>query len=206
MTDTVLAGLVAGYGVAIPVGAIGALLVSLTARTSMRIGAAAALGVATADLLYAVAAVLGGAALARVIAPFTGTLRWIAAVVLVALAARTAWTAWRAHTAGTAAERQVGALTDPRRAFLALLGLTLLNPATIIYFAALVLGRQAQDEGTLDAFVFVTAAFVASASWQLLLAGSGAVLGRALTSPRARLGTALVSAAVIGGLAITLVA
>jgi arginine exporter protein ArgO len=206
VTDTVLAGLIAGYGVAIPVGAIGALLVSLTARTSMRIGAAAALGVATADLLYAVAAVLGGAALARVIAPFTGTLRWIAAVVLVALAARTAWTAWRTHCAGTAGQRDVGGLTDPLRAFLALLGLTLLNPATIIYFAALVLGRQAKESGTADAMVFVTAAFVASASWQLLLAGSGAVLGRALTGPRARLATAFVAAAVIAALAVTLVA
>lgn len=208
MTDTVLAGLIAGYGVAIPVGAIGALLVSLTARTSMRIGAAAALGVATADLLYAVVAVLGGAAIARFIAPVTGTLRWTAAVVLIALAARTAWTAWRAHTAGTTGQREVDGLHNPPRAFLALLGLTLLNPATIIYFAALVLGRQATggNTGAADAAIFVTAAFVASASWQLLLAGSGAVLGRVLTSPRARLGTALVSAAVIGALAVHLVA
>ncbi|GFJ92910.1 hypothetical protein Prum_065520 [Phytohabitans rumicis] len=57
-------GVIAGYGVAIPVGAIAILIMGLAARTSFRVGAAAALGVATADGLYAVIAVAGGAALA----------------------------------------------------------------------------------------------------------------------------------------------
>lgn len=46
-TEAFLAGLLAGYGVAIPVGAIVILIISLAARTSLRVGAAAALGVAT---------------------------------------------------------------------------------------------------------------------------------------------------------------
>jgi len=49
------------------------------------------------------------------------------------------------------------------------------------------------------------AAFAASASWQLLLAGGGALLGRLLAGPRGRLATALVSSAVIVGLAVGLV-
>src|SRR3954451_22370857 len=69
VTGALVVGLLAGYGVAIPVGAIGALIVGLTARTSGRVGAAAALGVATADGVFAVAAVLGGAALGRLIEP-----------------------------------------------------------------------------------------------------------------------------------------
>src|SRR6476646_10134126 len=92
-----VAGLLAGYGVAVPVGAIAALLISLTARTSLRVGAAAALGVATADGLYATVAVLGGAAAARFVAPLATPLRWVAAAVLVALAVRTAVTAVREH-------------------------------------------------------------------------------------------------------------
>ena len=83
MTGALVAGLLAGYGVAVPVGAIAALIVSLTARTSLRVGAAAAMGVATADGIFAVAAVLGGAALARLIEPISTPLRWVAAVVLV---------------------------------------------------------------------------------------------------------------------------
>ncbi|MFD0818157.1 lysine transporter LysE, partial [Micromonospora zhanjiangensis] len=38
MTAAVLAGLVAGYGVAIPVGAIAALVLGLSARHSFRVG------------------------------------------------------------------------------------------------------------------------------------------------------------------------
>ncbi|MER6591520.1 lysine transporter LysE, partial [Micromonospora purpureochromogenes] len=64
MGDALLAGLLAGYGVAVPVGAIAIVVIGLTARTSLRVGAAAALGVAAADGLYAALAVLGGAALA----------------------------------------------------------------------------------------------------------------------------------------------
>ena len=81
MSAALLAGLLAGYGVAVPVGAIAALIVSLTARTSLRVGAGAALGVATADGLYCLAAVLGGTALARVVEPISGPLRWVAMVM-----------------------------------------------------------------------------------------------------------------------------
>jgi arginine exporter protein ArgO len=203
VTGPLVAGLLAGYGVAVPVGAIAALIVSLTARTSLKVGAAAALGVATADGFYAAVAVLGGAALARVIEPIATPLRWVAAAVLVAYAARTAVIAVRHHREQT--ERASTGLTTPGRAYLGLLALTLLNPATIVYFGALVLGRQAGDPLTpAGEVVFVLAAFAASASWQLLLAGGGGVVGRTLTGPRGRLATALVSSAVIVVLAVGL--
>jgi len=48
----------------------------------------------------------------------------------------------------------------------------------------------------------VLAAFAASASWQLTLAGSGAVLGRVLTSDRGRLVSALASGLLIAALAV----
>lgn len=68
----------------------------------------------------------------------------------------------------------------------------------MIYFAALVLGtRAAGPVQPLEQGVFVLAAFAASASWQVLLAGGGALLGRVLTGHRGRLVTALVSSGVI---------
>jgi arginine exporter protein ArgO len=199
-----LAGLLAGYGVAVPVGAIAALLVSLTARTSLRVGAAAAMGVATADGLYCALAVVGGTAVARLIEPFSTPLRWTAAVVLLGLAARTAWTAWRHHReAATPAAAGTG-LHTPGRAYLGLLALTVLNPSTVVYFTALVLGRQS-DTDALGATVFVVAAFVASASWQLLLAAGGGLLGRVLTGPGGRFATAVGSSVVIAVLAVGLI-
>ena len=215
MSGAFLAGVVAGYGVAVPVGAIAVLIAGLTARTSLRVGAAAGLGAATADGVYALIAVLGGGALAAAIAPVATPLRWVAAVVLVLLAAHTARSAVRtkpakagagsaspAAGAGADARGAVATTTTAGRAYLGVLGLTLLNPATIVYFAALVLGRG----GTGGGGWFVVGAFLASASWQLLIAGGGALVGRLLTGERGRRITALVSSAVIAVLAVALVA
>ena len=198
MSEALIAGLLAGYGVAIPVGAIAILIAGLAARTSLWVGAAAALGVATADGTYALVAVLGGAAIAGFIEPIAEPMRWIAVGVLLALAIKTAVTAVSHYRDPAAAARSDGGLSTPGRAYAGLLALTMLNPMTIVYFAALVLGRQAGDGLTAAGeVVFVVAAFAASASWQLLIAGGGSLVGRALSGPRGRLATALVSSAVI---------
>jgi arginine exporter protein ArgO len=209
LTTALLTGLVAGYGVAIPVGAIGVLLIGLTARTSLRVGAAAALGVATVDGAYALIAVAGGGAVASAVRPVAGPMRGIAAAVLLIMAAHTAITAWRRYrtTPGGTAANGIAAGPSPARAYLTLVGLTALNPATVVYFTALVLGRQATaTAGRLANAVFVIAAFVASASWQLVLVGGGGLVGRAFGTPRGRLTTALTSAVVTVALAIGVVA
>ncbi|MGW7513605.1 LysE family transporter [Streptomyces massasporeus] len=203
MTAALVAGLLAGYGIAVPVGAVGTYLVSLTARTTLRTGVCAALGVATADGLYALAATLGGTALASALRPVLGPLRWVCVAVLLALAAWGAVTALREYRGHRLATRTAPAPPGPARAYLGLLGITLLNPTTVVYFAALVLGSQAVGPaGPLEQGVFVLAAFAASASWQVLLAGSGALLGRALTGHRGRLATALVASGVMTALAL----
>ncbi|MER6125803.1 LysE family transporter [Streptomyces sp. NPDC001795] len=203
MTGALVAGLVAGYGIAVPVGAVATYLVSLTARTSLRTGACAALGIATADGLYALVATLGGVALAAALQPALVPLRWISALVLTALAVRGGVGALRQYRSPGPIATARAAPPGPGRAYLALLGITLLNPTTVIYFAALVLGNRAADAvRPLEQGLFVLAAFAASASWQLLLAGGGALLGRALTGRRGRLVTGLVSSTVIAVLAV----
>jgi arginine exporter protein ArgO len=203
VTGALVAGLLAGYGIAIPVGAVGTYLVALTARTSLKTGLAAALGVASADGVYALVAVLGGAAIAGVITPVAGPLRFGSAGILVVLAVRGAVRALRSHRETTT--RPVTPLA-PARAYVSLLAVTLVNPATVVYFAALVVGDRAGAPVPVSGqVVFVLAAFAASASWQVLLAGGGALLGRLLTGPRGRLVTALVSSAVITALAVRLV-
>ncbi|MDP9792146.1 arginine exporter protein ArgO [Catenuloplanes nepalensis] len=202
MSAAFLAGVVAGYGVAVPVGAIAILIAGLAARTSPRVGAAAALGVATADGLYAAVAVTGGSALAGVIAPVATPMRWIAAAVLIGLAVHTTITAIRHHRDPARAATTGTALTTPIRAYGGILALTLLNPMTIVYFGALVLAGQASgDLPPGAAAAFVLGAFLASASWQLLIAAGGSVVGRVLTSRRGRLLTALASAALVAALA-----
>ena len=74
-----MSGLLAGYGVAVPVGAIAVLILGLSARASLLVGAGAGLGAATADGLYAAVAAVGGAAVAGLIRPVATPLRWTAA-------------------------------------------------------------------------------------------------------------------------------
>ncbi|MGC4983905.1 LysE family transporter [Streptomyces sp. DT193] len=203
MTAALVAGLLAGYGIAMPVGAVATYLVSLTARTSLRIGASAALGVATADGLYALVAALGGTALAAGLQPVMLPLSRASALVLAALAVHNAIGAVRRYRERRLAERTGQDPPHPVRAYLSLLGITLLNPTTVVYFAALVLAsRTAEAVSPLEQGVFVLAAFAASASWQLLIAGGGALLGRTLTGHRGRLVTGLVSSCVIMLLAV----
>jgi arginine exporter protein ArgO len=204
MSAALLAGALAGYGVAIPVGAVGAYLVALSARTSLRVGASAALGVATVDGGYALLAMLGGSALARGLRPVMTPLRWFSAAVLLLLAVRGVVRAirqYRSHRPGGVVREDLPA--GPLRAYFSLCGITMLNPTTVVYFAALVLGGQAASAPDLrDRGLFVAAAFVASASWQLLLAGGGVLLGRVPTGARGRCGTALASSALIAALAV----
>ncbi|MFI6724270.1 LysE family transporter [Streptomyces atratus] len=205
MIAVLVAGLLAGYGIAIPVGAVGTYLVGLTARTSLRTGACAALGVATADGLYAVVAVVGSSSLTHVLTPVMPALRWASALVLITLAVRGGTVAIVRYRGRRTVARIGSDPVSPARSYLMLLGMTMMNPATVIYFAALVLGsRTTADADHLERAVFVLAAFVASASWQLLLAGGGALLGRAVTSSRGQLVTALVSSALITALAVQL--
>ncbi|WP_233559012.1 LysE family transporter [Micromonospora radicis] len=209
MTGAFLAGVVAGYGVAIPVGAIAVLILGLAARTSLRVGAAAALGVATADGLYAAIAAFGGAVVAGWLAPAATPLRLTAAAVLMILAGHGAWRALRPRPpapddggrSGARAARR--GLDTPARAFAGILALTLLNPATIVYFTALVLGRvDLGGSGIVVAASFTLGVFLASVSWQLLIAVGGAMVGRVLTSARGRMITALVSSAIVAALAV----
>jgi threonine/homoserine/homoserine lactone efflux protein len=125
-------------------------------------------------------------------------LRWLAAAVLVGVAVRLLLAGLRPGSDG----EQLPDAPSPRRAYLTVFMITLVNPSTVVYFAALVGGSTVTFAQPIDAVAFVVAAGVASASWQLLLAGAGAGLGRVLTGPVARRWTAIVGAIVVLALAI----
>jgi len=205
MFDAMISGLVAGWGVAIPLGAIGVLLVDLGMRSGFRGAAPAAAAVATADLLYAAVAAAAGAAAASVLAPHEHALKLVAAGVLAAVAIVGLRAAWRrARTARAAAAAGAGAAPAAagHRLFARFLGLTAVNPTTVLYFAALIAGLPAIAGAPASAkVVFVAAVGIASLSWQLALAGAGAALHHRLPDS-ARLYTALLGNALVLGLAL----
>lgn len=167
-------GALAGYGIAVPVGAIGVLLVDLAMRRGFRPAAAAGAGVATADLLYALAAVLVGAAAADAVDSFQDTLRIVSALVLLAIAAHLLW---NALGSGAPEPGQTPVpVAGVAGTYVRFVGLTILNPATITYFVALIVGLDRADATAGDKALFVTGAFLASLSWQVCLAAFGALL------------------------------
>ena len=197
--EAILSGLVTGLAIAMPVGAVAALIVALTVRTSFRVGLGAALGVATVDGAYAAVAVVAGGVVAQALAPIAQPLRIVSTVVLLAIAVWLVVSALRPRPERDAGN---GWVTTPLRAWITYVAITAVNPATVIYFAAIVLANRDLVEGVGEGTAFVLAAFLASASWQVLVAGTGALLGRALTGPRVHLVTGLVSGVAIAVLAL----
>jgi hypothetical protein len=90
------------------------------------------------------------------------------------------------------------------RAYAALAGITVLNPLTVVYWTALVLGHQASAQAfTLaQAGVLVLAVIAASAGWLFLLVGGGALVGRLASSRRGILAASLASSVLIAALAV----
>jgi threonine/homoserine/homoserine lactone efflux protein len=197
MLEAFVIGIVAGYAIAIPVGPIAVLIL----RTGMREGLPAALaagaGTATADLIYATIAMLAGPALATLLTPVLVPARLLAALMLFALAAR--------QLRGVDFS---GAPSEPARAgrtYATVLALTLLNPATVIYFASLTIGLPVISTEPAARVAFVVGAGVASLSWQWLLAAAGAFFhGR--VPPRLAAWTGVASSAIIAVLALRIAA
>ncbi len=174
MLRALLTGIIAGYGIAIPVGAIAVLIVETGMRCGFRCAAFAGAGAATADLLYAALATLGGAALASAVEASATPFKYGSAAVLALLALNGLRRAWvgRATPPGEVAAPDRAALV---RTYGKFLGLTIINPLTVIYFTVFVVGLGVADTlRPLHAAVFVASAFAASLSWQTLLAGIGA--------------------------------
>lgn len=171
-------GAVAGYGIAIPVGAIAILIVQVGIRSGLRTSFVAGAGAATADLLYAGLAVVGGAALAGPVGSFEEPLRVLSAIVLTVIAIvglRRIRTSAQPVDAPMIERRNLAGIYGR------FLALTLVNPATIVYFGAVIIGLGiATDMTSRQGVLFVAGAFTASLSWQSLLAGVGSVAGRRL--------------------------
>lgn len=198
MLDVLISGLVTGYAIAVPVGAVAVMIIAVSSRTSWRTGAAAGLGVATVDGGYALVAVVAGSAVAELLDPISSALTAVSVVVLIAIALLTLRHAFRPERADSRALTQ----WTPLRAWLTFAAITAINPATVLYFAAIVLGGTVEIDGPVEGTVFVAAAFLASASWQVFVASIGTGLGTWITSTRGRRTTGVLAALAIAALAV----
>ena len=203
MGTAVVSGLLAGYGIAIPIGAVAVFLINLGATACLCIGAAAGLGAATVDGGLALVAAAGGSGLARQVQVIASPLHWAAGAMLTVVATWMARTAIHRYRVPAATPRATLRLRTPLRAYTALAGITLLNPLTVVYWAALVLSRQSSATAFTAAqtAAFALAVVAASTSWQLVLLSGGTLIGRIAGSRRAILAVSLTSSLLIAVLA-----
>ena len=172
-------GLVIGFAIAAPVGAIGLLCIRRTLADGRLVGFVSGLGAATADALYGAVAALGLTAISSAIVEHQALVRLLGGIFLCYLGLRTALS----HPATAA---NPGAGRGLAAAFGSTLALTLTNPTTILSFAAvfagLGLGTSETDRGS--AVLMVCGVFLGSALWWLLLSGAVGFFRRAFTPER----------------------
>ena len=193
MAQAFLLGVAAAYAIAIPVGPIAVLILRTGVRRGLRAAAAAGAGAATADLIFATIAMLFGAAASVFVAPILPVARIVAAAALAVIAVR------GLLAAPQSIERESGGASTGNTYFL-FLGLTMLNPPTVIYFVSLAIALPEVSADLASRAAFVVGAFLASLSWQEVLALGGAMLHGRLT-PRLQRTTAVVSSVIILALA-----
>jgi len=170
--DIFLQGLIAGYGIAIPVGPIGILIIELGIRRGFGVAFCAGLGAASADLVYATVAGVAGSALVGILMPLSSIIRYVSASALIAIGM---WMFYQGRSSGRskgAGQPTSGyATTGCLGTYVMFFGLTLLNPLTVAYFTSLILGlRVSVIVSAMDVVVFVAGTFLASLSWQAFLA------------------------------------
>jgi threonine/homoserine/homoserine lactone efflux protein len=182
-----LAGLAAGLAIAMQVGAVSLLLVDAAVVSGPRVGVAAGIGVATADLAFAVIAAAAGGAAGAALASHEGEIRVIAAIVVAAIAIHGLIGLAKEGTAEPGVLEAAGGGT-PRAHFARFLAITAANPLTIASFAAVAAALSL--DGPAAAAAFAAGVGLASTVWHVLLTVAAGHAGRWMT-PRVRRGFAI---------------
>ena len=177
-----IVGALAGLGVAMPLGAIGVLLIREGVVAGFRVAAAGAVAVGLVDTAYCVLAVTIGSIAAPWIDFLGPAPQVVAGLVLIGLGA--------SGLVRSGITTTVPGRSDVTRSavgvFARFAALTAINPATLLYFVALTAALNSADAGR-NSTAFVVGVGVASVLWQLGLATIGAVVGGRLRPAGQRL-------------------
>jgi len=155
-------GVIVGLSIAVPVGPIGILCIRRTLTQGRMIGFLSGLGAATADAFYGAIAGFGVTFLSNLLVGNQTGLRLIGGGLLCIIGVRTFLSKPAEQETPTQGETRWGA-------YLSTSILTLTNPMTIIFFAAVFAGLGVGSDHYLSAGILVSGVFLGSASWWLVL-------------------------------------
>jgi threonine/homoserine/homoserine lactone efflux protein len=171
--------LVFGFSLAIAIGPIALLIVHNGVNHGLRVAVLAALGAATADLVYAWLAFAVGSEVINALTAYEDFIRTSSALLLMAIGAWLVWMTLRLRTAGSSAPPAYRAAPG----FWVTLGLTLSNPLTLVIFFGFA-GQLSPGGDSSSATYYALCVFVGSLVVQLALALLGASIGKWLANTR----------------------
>jgi threonine/homoserine/homoserine lactone efflux protein len=159
----------------VQVGGVSLLVVETAMSGGPRAGVAAGMGVATADLGFAVVAAAAGGAASAALHGYEDEIRLCAAAVLAVIAA---------HGLARLSSEPPASAPPAAAAYRRFLAITAVNPLTIASFAAI--AASLSLDGPAAAAAFAAGAGLGSAAWHLLLPLAAARAGRWITPARRR--------------------
>lgn len=159
-------GVIIGLSIAVPVGPIGVLCIRRTLTHGRIIGFLSGLGAATADAFYGAIAGFGLTVVSNLLVGNQAGLRLIGGGLLCIIGIKTFLS--KPSEQGNSVEANT-----LWSAYLSTFVLTLTNPVTILFFAAVFagLGVGSGRDHYLSASILVLGVFLGSASWWLVLSG-----------------------------------
>jgi threonine/homoserine/homoserine lactone efflux protein len=164
-------GLIIGFSIAAPVGAIGILCIRRTLSEGRASGFLSGLGAATADALYGCIAGFGLTMISTFLVDQRFWIQLVGGVFLLALGVKT--------LRSVPAERAAAASgVGLAASYVSTLFLTLTNPMTILSFAGIFAALGVAETGgdVSAATLLVLGVFIGSAAWWLLLSGGVGLL------------------------------
>lgn len=174
-SSLVVRGFVIGFAVAAPIGPIGLLVIRRSLTGGAWPGLATGVGAAAADTAFALVASLGIAEGSAGLGAYAGALRVVGALLIVLLGVRAVVERAPAAAGVAAPVRDASSLA---RAFATTFFYTLMNPMTILSFAAIAAGAGVARSDVRGAVALSTGVLAGSGAWWLLLAGTVAALRR----------------------------
>jgi threonine/homoserine/homoserine lactone efflux protein len=158
----ILQGIIVGFSIAAPVGAIGLLCIEQTLRNGMKLGFVSGLGAATADTFYGIIIALGLTATQQLLLSYKWFLSIAGGFFLCYLGQKKFFSLPK-HSHKAHPDSNI------IKAYFMTFLLTLTNPTTIIDFAALFTGLTINTSHYSDSLSFVLGVFLGSAFWWFIL-------------------------------------
>jgi threonine/homoserine/homoserine lactone efflux protein len=181
IASTILYGLILGLSIAAPVGPIGILCIRRTIAQGKRAGFVSGLGAASADATYGALAALGVSVVTNMFVDLQDWMKVFGGLFLIYLGIKT-------FLARTIVEAGSSTTKDLVGNFLSTYLLTISNPMTILFFAAIFSGASVDKlAGQASSPIFViVGVFMGSAAWWFILSQTAGAIkiwqtGQALT-------------------------